>query len=96
MVPNKIAKYFFVSGISQNTKAVPPPTTISSKHRPSTTHPVPGSIPGSQSQSSHSFAAALRNLAQQSVPTTGEHTTATASAPAEAHRRETGTVHIDA
>ncbi|XP_045460956.1 uncharacterized protein LOC123671254 isoform X2 [Harmonia axyridis] len=48
-------------------------TNGNSKPRVSSGHTVPGPGPGNQNQNSLSFAAALRTLAQQSVPPTGEH-----------------------
>lgn len=67
-------------------------TNGSSKARSSSTgHAVPGPGPGAapQSQGSHSFAAALRNLAQQSVPGPAD-SAATAQSPAESMKRDSG------
>lgn len=61
-------------------------TNGSSKARSGTSHSVPTA---QQTQSSHSFAAALRNLAQQSIPGTNEAAN-TAQSPSESLKRDSG------
>ncbi|KAK9736650.1 Protein of unknown function (DUF3736) [Popillia japonica] len=76
--------------VNQNSKAAVS-ANGSSKQRSSTGHAVPGPGPGAtQSQGSHSFAAALRNLAQQSVPGTNEHSSSSQATSTEPLRRDSG------
>ncbi|KAK4884862.1 hypothetical protein RN001_001133 [Aquatica leii] len=65
-------------------------SNVVNKHRSSTSHAISGPNQSSQGQSSHSFAAALRNLAQQSVPTTNEYSTTTTAPASDSHRRDPG------
>ncbi|KAF5287987.1 hypothetical protein FQA39_LY15569 [Lamprigera yunnana] len=69
-------------------------TNAVSKHRSSTGHSISAPNQSSQGQSSHSFAAALRNLAQQSVPTTNEHSTTTTAPASDSHRRDPGSSQV--
>lgn len=81
---------FFFTGIASSPK-VTGSINGSSKARSSASHNVPNA---QQTQGSHSFAAALRNLAQQSVPGTNE-TTGTAQSPVtDPVKRDSGKLKI--
>lgn len=82
----------FVTGVASNSPKISSSTNGSSKARSSTGHAVPGPGPGAQAQGSHSFAAALRNLAQQSVPGTPEQISTTPIPANDSIRRESGIV----
>lgn len=66
----------------------------SSKPRTTTGHTVPGPGPGNSNQYSHSFAAALRNLAQQTIPSCTEHSPSTQPASDAGSRREAGKIKL--
>lgn len=88
---NEVSPFLFIAGAPQTPKA-PLPTNTVAKHRPPSsghTIPTPGQ-PSSQGQSSHFFAAALRNLAQQSVPKTSEHSSTVTPSANDTHRRDSG------
>ncbi|KAL3286938.1 hypothetical protein HHI36_001423 [Cryptolaemus montrouzieri] len=65
-------------------------TNGSSKPRVTSGHTVPGPGPGTQNQNSLSFAAALRTLAQQSVPPTNSEHSSTGQGSSDSTRRDPG------
>ncbi|KAF5296134.1 hypothetical protein FQR65_LT10304 [Abscondita terminalis] len=77
------------SSVTPTSKSALSTNTVN-KHRSSGSHAISGPNQSSQGQSSHSFAAALRNLAQQSVPTTNEYSTTTSAPASDSHRRDPG------
>lgn len=85
--PKIVDKKPLKSDLLASSPKLPTPTNGNVKARVTTGHAVPGPGPGSnQSQySSHSFAAALRNLAQQNVPGSSEHSSNSQPA-SETHR----------
>ncbi|KAJ8948124.1 hypothetical protein NQ318_008477 [Aromia moschata] len=87
-----LTKKLIISAVTSSPK-LSTSTNGSTKPRTSTGHTVPGPGPGNPNQYSHSFAAALRNLAQQTVPGTSEHSSTSQSA-SESIRRDPASVPI--
>lgn len=82
--------YIFLSVISSSPKLSTSASVNNSKSKIATGHTIPGPGPGNSNQYSHSFAAALRNLAQQTVPGTSEHPSNNQPVSDTGSRRETG------